>query len=110
GGRPPPPTPSQPRRLWRAAPGGRALRAPPVAALGAADLAVVLLLARRSWLRGPAGPPEGFRLFAVDLAVTVVVFAASVPLALAYGQAAMWLWLVMAPFKVAIGRRAQRAR
>ncbi|KAB2977366.1 DUF1211 domain-containing protein [Streptomyces sp. SS1-1] len=81
-----------------------------VAALGAADLAVVLLLARRSWLRGPAGPPEGFRLFAVDLAVTVVVFAASVPLALAYGQAAMWLWLVMAPFKVAIGRRAQRAR
>ncbi|MGW2338936.1 TMEM175 family protein [Streptomyces sp. NPDC001685] len=87
-----------------------AVYAATVAALGAADLAVVLLLARRPWLRGPAGPPEGFRLFAVDLAVTVVVFVASVPLALAYGQGAMWLWLLMAPVKVGIGRRAQRAR
>ncbi|MGW6475157.1 TMEM175 family protein [Streptomyces nigra] len=87
-----------------------AVYAATVAALGAADLAVVLLLARRPWLRGPAGPPEGFRLYVLDLAVTVVVFVASVPLALVYGSAAMWLWAAMAPIKVVIGRRSQKAR
>ncbi|MFJ7074246.1 TMEM175 family protein [Streptomyces sp. NPDC098781] len=80
-----------------------------VAALGAADLAVLLVLVRRPWLREAAEPPEGFGLFVLDLAVTVVVFLAAVPLALAYGQAAIWLWLAMAPIKVTIGRRAQRA-
>ncbi|MGV9574136.1 TMEM175 family protein, partial [Streptomyces nigra] len=70
----------------------------------------LLLLARRPWLRGPAGPPEGFRLYVLDLAVTVVVFVASVPLALVYGPAAMWLWAAMAPIKVVIGRRSQKAR
>ena len=87
-----------------------AVYAATVAALGAADLAVVLLLARRPWLRGPEGPPEGFRLYVLDLAVTVVVFVASVPLSLAYGPAAMWLWAAMAPIKVVIGRRSQKAR
>jgi hypothetical protein len=42
--------------------------------------------------------------------VTVAVFLISVPLALAVGSAAMWLWPAMAPVKVAIGRRAERAR
>lgn len=87
-----------------------AIYAAAVAALGAADLAVVLFLVRRPWLRGGTEPPEGFGLFVLDLSVTVVVFVASVPLALAYGETAMWLWLVMAPVKVAIGRRVQRAR
>ncbi len=87
-----------------------AIYAAAVAALGAADLAVLLVLVRRPWLRGAKQPPEGFGLFVLDLSVTVVVFVASVPLALAYGETAMWLWLLMAPVKVAIGRRAQRAR
>jgi uncharacterized membrane protein len=87
-----------------------AIYAAAVAALGAAHLALLLLLIRRPWLCDEAEPPEGFRLLALDLAVTVVMFAASVPLALAAGSAAMWLWLAMAPVKVAIGRRADRAR
>lgn len=87
-----------------------AIYAAAVAALGGADLAVLLVLVRRPWLRAAAQPPEGFGLFVLDLAVTVVVFLASVPLALAHGQAAMWLWLVTVPVKVAIGRQAQRAR
>ncbi|KMS76369.1 hypothetical protein ACM01_05940 [Streptomyces viridochromogenes] len=87
-----------------------AIYAAAVAALGAADLAVLLVLVRRPWLRGAKQPPEGFGLFVLDLSVTVVVFVASIPLALVYGETAMWLWLVMAPVKVAIGRRARRAR
>ena len=81
-----------------------------VAALGAAHLALILVLARRPWLRDGAEPPEGFRLFALDLAMTVLVFALSVPLALAVGSAAMWFWLVLAPVKVTLGRRAARSR
>lgn len=81
-----------------------------VAALGAAHLALVLVLAQRPWLRDEAMPPEGFRLFALDLAVTVLVFSLSIPLALTVGSAAMWFWLALAPVKVAIGRRAARAR
>ncbi|MCF1593671.1 TMEM175 family protein [Streptomyces muensis] len=87
-----------------------AIYAGAVAALGAAHLAVLLVLVRRPWLRGATQPPEGFGLFALDLSVTVAVFLASVPLALAQGEAAMWLWLVMVPIKVAIGRQAERAR
>ncbi|MGW1958027.1 TMEM175 family protein [Streptomyces sp. NPDC001920] len=87
-----------------------AIYAAAVAALGAAHLALLLLLVRRPWLRGAARPPGGFRLFALDLAATVGVFAASVPLALAVGSAAVWLWLAMVPVKVALGRRADRAR
>lgn len=87
-----------------------AIYAAAVAALGAAHLGLLLLLIRRPWLRGATKPPEGFRLFALDLSVTVAVFLVSIPLALAVGSAAMWLWLGMAPIKVAIGRRADRAR
>jgi uncharacterized membrane protein len=81
-----------------------------VAALGAAHLALLLVLARRPWLREGAAPPEGFRLFALDLWMTVLVFSLSIPLALAVGPAAMWLWAALAPLKTAIGLRAARAR
>lgn len=87
-----------------------AIYAAAVAALGATHLALLLLLIRRPWLRGDAAPAEGFGLFALDLSVTVVVFLLSVPLALAVGSAAMWFWLVMAPFKMGLGMRAERAR
>ncbi|MCL8012066.1 TMEM175 family protein [Streptomyces sp. AS02] len=91
-------------------PASVAIYAGAVAALGAAHLALLVLLARRPWLRGEAAPPEGFRYFAADLTVTVVVFLLSVPLALVVGAGAMWLWLAMAPVKVALGLRAERAR
>ncbi|MGI5379751.1 TMEM175 family protein [Streptomyces sp. CA-251387] len=81
-----------------------------VASLGAAHLALLLVLAGRPWLCGGAAPPEGFRLFALDMAVTVAVFSLSIPLALAIGSAAMWFWLALAPVKVATGLRAARAR
>ncbi|EGX57312.1 hypothetical protein SZN_23496 [Streptomyces zinciresistens K42] len=87
-----------------------AVYAAAVAVLGAAHLALLLLLVRRPWLRGDAAPAEGFGLYALDLSVTVVVFLLSVPLALAVGSAAMWSWLAMAPVKVVLGRRADRAR
>ncbi|MEG3631180.1 TMEM175 family protein [Streptomyces poriticola] len=90
-------------------PASVAIYAGSVAALGAAHLALLLLLARRPWLRGETEPPEGFGFFALDLAVTVTVFLLSIPLALAAGSAAMWLWLAMAPVKAALGLRARRA-
>ncbi len=94
---------------YGAEPASVAAYAGTVAVLGAAHLALVLLLAQRPWLR-EAAPPEGFRLFALDLAVTVAVFSLSIPLALAVGPAAMWFWLALAPVKAATGLRAARAR
>ncbi|RSS23085.1 hypothetical protein EF916_31400 [Streptomyces sp. WAC08452] len=68
------------------------------------------MLATRPWLRGGAAPEEGFLLFGLDIAATVVVFALSVPLALAVGPAAMWSWLVLVPVQGLLGRSATRAR
>lgn len=90
-------------------PASVAIYAAAVAALGAAHLALLLVLARRPWLRGETAPPEGFRLYALDLGATVVVFLLSIPLALTVGSTAMWFWLVMVPVKAALGVRADRA-
>ncbi|MFJ6071392.1 TMEM175 family protein [Streptomyces sp. NPDC093065] len=81
-----------------------------VAALGAAHLALLAVLAGRPWLRGDAAPEEGFLLYGADIAASVVVFALSIPLALAIGPAAMWSWLVLVPVKGLLGRWATRAR
>ena len=45
------------------------------------------------------------QLDVADLAVTVGVFGLAVPLAFASAAAAKWLWLVLLPVKVAIGRK-----
>ena len=91
-------------------PASVAIYAAAVASLGASHLALVALLAARPWLRGDTVPEEGFLIYGLDLAASVVVFALSVPLALAIGPAAMWSWLVLPPVKVVIGRWAVRAR
>ncbi|MEW2452111.1 TMEM175 family protein [Streptomyces parvulus] len=89
-------------------PASVAIYAAAVASLGASHLALVALLAARPWLRGDAVPEEGFLIYGLDLAASVVVFSLSVPLALAIGPAAMWGWLVLLPLKVLIGRWAVR--
>ncbi|MFJ7040536.1 TMEM175 family protein [Streptomyces rochei] len=87
-----------------------AVYAAAIAALGASHLALLAVLATRPWLRGGAAPEEGFLLFGLDIAATVVVFALSIPLALAVGPAAMWSWLVLIPVQGLLGRSATRAR
>ncbi|NUV93841.1 TMEM175 family protein [Streptomyces sp. KAI 90] len=87
-----------------------AVYAAAIAALGASHLALLAVLATRPWLRGGAAPEEGFLLFGLDIAATVVVFALSVPLALVVGPAAMWSWLVLVPVQGLLGRSATRAR
>ncbi|MGV9279735.1 TMEM175 family protein [Streptomyces sp. NPDC003730] len=87
-----------------------AVYAAAVAALGASHLALVVVLANRPWLRGDTAPEEGFLLYGADLAASVVIFALSVPLALAIGPAAMWSWLVLVPVKGLLGRWVTRAR
>ncbi|CAM5650256.1 hypothetical protein SROCM77S_00930 [Streptomyces rochei] len=87
-----------------------AVYAAAIAALGASHLTLLAVLATRPWLRGGAAPEEGFLLFGLDIAATVVVFALSVPLALAVGPAAMWSWLVLVPVQGLLGRSATRAR
>ncbi|WML83718.1 TMEM175 family protein [Streptomyces sp. VNUA74] len=89
-------------------PASVAIYAAAVASLGASHLALVALLAARPWLRGDAVPEEGFLIYGLDLAASVVVFSLSVPLALAIGPAAMWGWLVLLPLKVVTGRWAVR--
>ncbi|AWW42348.1 MULTISPECIES: TMEM175 family protein [Streptomyces] len=80
-----------------------------VASLGAAHLALVVVLRRRPWLRDDNESEAGSVLYALDHAVTVAVFVLTVPLAAVLGPAAMWWWLVLVPAKYAIGRRAARA-
>ncbi|WP_191971475.1 TMEM175 family protein [Streptomyces luteolifulvus] len=89
-------------------PASVAIYAAAVAALGATHLALLLVLARRPWLRGeptpePA-PAPGTTLYAVDLGSTVVIFLLTIPLALTFGSVAMLWWLVMIPTKIVIGR------
>jgi uncharacterized membrane protein len=79
-----------------------------VAALGACHLAVAAVLAKRPWLRRDPPSEAATTLYLLDSAVSVVVFLASVPLALVAGPRIMWLWLALVPVKVFLGRRLQR--
>ncbi|MFC7892260.1 hypothetical protein [Streptomyces sp. NPDC057381] len=57
-----------------------------------------------------AAHEEGFWLFGPDIAATTVVFALSIPLALAVGPAAMWSRLVPASVRGLLRWWAMRAR
>ncbi|MFC9682321.1 TMEM175 family protein [Streptomyces sp. NPDC056948] len=85
-----------------------AVYAAAVAALGASHLALAALLAKRPWLRDDTPSEAGTTLYLVDSATMVVVFAATVPLALVVGSHAMWLWLVLVPVRFLLGRRLQK--
>lgn len=81
-----------------------------VAALGACHLGVAAVLARRPWLRHDRPSDAATTLYLTDSATSVVVFLATVPLAMVTGPGIMWLWLVLVPVKVYLGRRLQNAR
>lgn len=87
-----------------------AVYAAAVAALGACHLTVAAVLAKRPWLRHGTPSEAGTGLYLLDSATTVVVFLATVPLALVAGPRIMWLWLVLVPVKVFLGRRLQSPR
>ncbi|MET9758921.1 TMEM175 family protein [Streptomyces sp. NPDC006372] len=78
-----------------------------VAALGACHLGVAALLMKRPWLRHDRPSEAATALYLLDSATSVVVFVATVPLALVTGPSIMWLWLVLVPIKVYLGRRLQ---
>ncbi|MFF8933509.1 TMEM175 family protein [Streptomyces paradoxus] len=78
-----------------------------VAALGACHLAVAAVLARRPWLRHGTPTDAATPLYLLDSATIVVVFLVTVPLVFLTGPAIMWLWLVLVPAKVYLGRRLQ---
>ncbi|SOR77527.1 MULTISPECIES: TMEM175 family protein [Streptomyces] len=78
-----------------------------VAALGACHLAVATVLAKRPWLRHDTPSEATTTLYLVDSAASVVIFLATVPLVFATGPRIMWLWLVLVPVKVYLGRRLQ---
>ncbi|MFF5308232.1 TMEM175 family protein [Streptomyces massasporeus] len=80
-----------------------------VAALGACHLAVAAVLARRPWLRHDRPSEAATTLYLLDSATSVVVFAATVPLALVTGPRIMWMWLALVPVKVYLGRKLQRS-
>jgi len=87
-----------------------AIYAAAVASLGAAHLALLVVLARRPWLRGDAAPAGGFRYYGHELATTVVVFLLTLPLTAVMGSGAIVWWLVLIPAKNILGRRARKAR
>lgn len=78
-----------------------------VAALGASHLSVAAVLAKRPWLRHGRPSQAASTLYLLDSATIVVVFLATVPLVFATGPGIMWLWLVLVPTKVYLGRRLQ---
>ncbi len=87
-----------------------AIYAAAVASLGAAHLALLVVLARRPWLRDDRTPVGGFRHYGLDLATTVVVFLLTIPLTWVMGSGAVLWWLVLIPAKRLLGRRVRRAR
>ncbi|MEU6275144.1 TMEM175 family protein [Streptomyces populi] len=81
-----------------------------VAATGAAQLALAVVLWKRPWLGGEALPDSVVRNDVVDLASTVAVFVIAVPLAFVSPTGAKLWWLVLIPLKTATGKRGKRLR
>lgn len=81
-----------------------------VAATGATQLALTVVLWKRPWLGSRALPGSVARNDMADLASTVLVFAVAVPLAFASPSAAKLWWAVLIPVKMVTGRRGKRLR
>ncbi|MFF3418835.1 TMEM175 family protein [Streptomyces sp. NPDC002698] len=81
-----------------------------VAAVGAAQLALAVVLWKRPWLSSEALPDSVARNDVADLASTVVVFAIAVPLAFVSPTSAKLWWVVLIPLKAATGKRGKRLR
>ncbi|MFB7707787.1 TMEM175 family protein [Streptomyces sp. NPDC056105] len=81
-----------------------------VAAMGAAQLALAVVLWKRPWLGGEALPDPVARNDVADLASVVLVFAVAVPLAFVSPAGAKWWWVVLIPLKAVTGNRGKRLR
>ncbi|MEU6865411.1 TMEM175 family protein [Streptomyces sp. NPDC046876] len=81
-----------------------------VAAMGAAQLALTVVLWKRPWLGSVALPDPVARNDVADLAATVLVFATAVPLAFLSPTGAKLWWAVLIPVKAVTGARAKRLR
>ncbi|MFJ3954914.1 TMEM175 family protein [Streptomyces libani] len=81
-----------------------------VAAMGATQLALTLALWKRPWLGSAAMPDPVVRNDIADLASTVLVFAAAVPLAFVSPTGAKLWWAVLIPVRTVTGKRGKRLR
>ncbi|UYB38491.1 TMEM175 family protein [Streptomyces sp. Je 1-4] len=81
-----------------------------VAAMGATQLALTLALWKRPWLGSAAMPDPIVRNDIADLASTVLVFAAAVPLAFVSPTGAKLWWAVLIPVRTVTGKRGKRLR
>lgn len=81
-----------------------------VAAMGATQLALAVVLWKRPWLGGEALPDSVARNDVADLAWVVLVFAVAVPLAFVSPTGAKWWWVVLIPLKAVTGNRGKRLR
>lgn len=81
-----------------------------VAAMGTTQLALTLVLWKRPWLGRAAMPDPIVRNDVADLASTVLVFAAAVPLAFVSPTGAKLWWAVLIPVRTVTGKRGKRLR
>lgn len=81
-----------------------------VAAVGAAQLTLTVVVWKRPWLGRAAVPDPVARNDVADLASTALVFAVAVPLAFVSPTGAMLWWAVLIPVKAVLGRRGKRLR
>ncbi|WP_344396563.1 TMEM175 family protein [Streptomyces vastus] len=81
-----------------------------VAAVGAAQLALTVVMWKRPWLGSTPLPDPVARNDVADLASTVLVFAVAVPLAFVSPTGAKLWWAVLIPVKSVTGGRGKRLR
>ncbi|MYT15114.1 Uncharacterized membrane protein [Streptomyces sp. SceaMP-e96] len=81
-----------------------------VAVMGATQLALTLVLWKRPWLGSAELPDPIVRNDIADLASTVLVFAAAVPLAFVSPTGAKLWWAVLIPVRTVTGKRGKRLR
>ncbi|WP_432145759.1 TMEM175 family protein [Streptomyces sp. bgisy084] len=79
-----------------------------VAAMGATQLALTIVLWKRPWLGRAVLSDPVARNDVVDLAATVLVFAVAIPIAFVSATAAKLLWAVLIPIRIATGKRGKR--
>ncbi|MFH8572447.1 TMEM175 family protein [Streptomyces sp. NPDC017993] len=81
-----------------------------VAAMGAAQLALTVVVWKRPWLGSEALPDPVARNDVADMAWTVLVFVVAVPLAFVSPTGAKLWWVVLIPLKAMTGLRGKRLR
>ncbi|MFF3546999.1 TMEM175 family protein [Streptomyces platensis] len=81
-----------------------------VAAMGAAQLALTIVLWKRPWLGRAVLSDPVARNDLVDLAATVLVFAVAIPVAFVSPTGAKLWWAVLIPIRLVTGKRGKRLR